>query len=527
MSASTAFSAVAAASASSVSSASPVLSAPDALPPFLTFLYDPSTIAPLTAGRLLIVLAEHATLVPAIVLCFAIAWDLLRVPRRRVVAATALTVLVYLLVSVWLYFFAPVSDMVGACFSLAFALFVCLWFWQVTDLNLPRALFTSMSCASMMAVCVFAGQLVDMLANSEWRALGPYSSYAGVVAEYTLAAIAVALLWRPARAVMPRVLRSPVVGTVAWRVLWLGPFGLYALLMMYHGRRMDVMHDATAQLGVFAVTMYCALLLLLYWLLAKADCEASRRVEAEQSARRLALGRMQVRALTDRMAQARRARHDLRQHMVVLHGYARGDDLPGLRRYLDALVADLGADETLAVCEHVVVNAVVSYYVSVVRAMGVRPDVRMDVPADLMGDSTDLTVLFGNLLENAADALQAMASGPHAREDGMSRDASDGVGGDAARDGADGMRTDVASGVPFLTVRARVGRAGELFVTVDNACASVPRRDASGRWLSSKHEGAGVGLESVRAVTERLGGELRVEASDGVFRASVMIPSVR
>ncbi|RSX55390.1 sensor histidine kinase [Bifidobacterium samirii] len=469
-----------------------ILAAIYVVAPPLAFLYDSSTIAPLTPSTLLIVLAEHATLVPAIVLCFAIAWDLLRVPHRMVVVSTVAAVVGYLLASVWLYFFAPVSDVVGASLSLAFAAFVCLWFWHVTDLDLPRALFTSLSCAAMMAVCVFVGQMADMVANDEWRALGPYSSFAGVIAEYGLAVAAVALLWRPARTMMPRILRSPVIEPVAWRVLWLAPFGLYVLLMMYHGRQMDVMTDATAQLGVFAVTMYCALLLMLYWLLAKVDCEASRRVEAEQSARQLELGRAQVRSLTDRMAQARRSRHDLRQHMVALHGYARNDDLPGLRRYLDAMVADLGVDEPLAVCDHVVVNAVVSYYVAAVRSLGVRPDVRLDVPADLSFDATDLTVVFGNLLENALAALRGQCA-QEARP-------------------------------AFLTVRSRTGRGGELFLTIDNSFVGGPRRDRSGHWLSSHHDGAGVGLESVRSTVERLGGEMRVDASDGIFRVSIMLP---
>ena len=518
-----------------LASAASHVALPAALP-LPAFLYDPSTIAPLTPGTLLVVVAEHATLVPAIVLCFAVAWDLLRAPRRRTVAVSALAVAAYLAVSVWLYFFAPVADVVGASLSLAFAAFVCLWFWHVTELDLPRALFTSLSCASMMAVCVFVGQLADMVANDEWRALGPYSSYTGIIAEYALAAVAVALLWRPGRAVMPRILRSGVIGAVAWRILWVVPFGLYVLLMMYHGRRMDVMHDATAQLGVLAVTMYCALILLLYWLLAKVDGEASRRVEAEQSARQLALGRMQVRSLTERMAQARRSRHDLRQHMVALHAYARNDDLPGLRAYLDGLVADLD-EEPLTVCDHVVVDAVVSYYAAAARSCGADVDLRLDVPADLPFDATDLTVVFGNLLENAVAAVRdqcaarpGMRIGAH--DDGRNGAGVGGMGGGRVGEHAGGPFDDGSHGVAedtghaFLTVRAQVDDGGELFVTVDNSFDGEPRRDAAGRWLSSRHDGVGVGLESVRSIVDRLGGEMRVETADRVFRVSIMLPAV-
>lgn len=50
------------------------------------------------------------------------------------------------------------------------------------------------------------------------------------------------------------------------------------------------------------------------------------------------------------------------------------------------------------------------------------------------------------------------------------------------------------------------------------------RREADGSFLSTKHEGAGIGTESVAAIARRLGGVARFEHDDDAFHASVMLP---
>lgn len=473
--------------------------------------YDPAS--PAIAVRAVLL---HATLVPAIILCFAIAWNMLRTSRRYAVTTTAIAVTAYDVLSVWLEL-GPVPGDFVSVLSLVFAVFVVVWFWHVSTLDFFRALFTSLSCAVMMAVCVFAGQIADAVAVGEWRWLEIRVAWVDVAVTYALAAVFVAVLWRPARETMPRLLHSPVIAAPAWRVLWLAPFGLYALLMMYQDLYMDVLNDHAAQVGVVAAVMYAVLLVLLYWLLAKTDRESTRRIEAEERNRRLALGRVQLRSLTERMETARSTRHDLRQHVVALQAYAREGDMAAVRAYLDDVAGSAELDEPIAVCENIAVNAVVSYYLAAARKAGVTVDVRARVPGRVDVAVADIVVVLGNLLENAvAAAARCVAA----------------CGGSAC--------------APDVTLRAHVDARGALLLTVDNRYVDRVRRDADGRLLSSRHAGAGVGLASVAAVVDRLGGEMRVDegspvrsdddaqspdsgepggVSARVFRVSVMMPA--
>lgn len=463
--------------------------------PMLQPLYDLPTV--------LLSICEYATVIPAAAMCLVIARDLLRWPRRRAVAATALALAVYLVFStVCNTFGAPliVTDWTSPLFSV----FMLLAFWHISALDFWRALFVTMSCASIMAMCAFCGQCAQWLASGVWWPPLGYPGWVCVAVEYALALAAVLILRKPACRLMPGLLRSPVIVPAAWRVLWIAPFGLYFLLIQMRTLTVDVSATAGMRLSMSAAFMYFALLMLLYWLLSKVDRESARRAAVERENRQLTVSWMQGRNLTERVEEARRSRHDLRQHLVTMRGYVQQQDVAGLNRYLDGLIADADIEGALTVCDHVAVNSVVAYYVAQARHGGVEPDVRLDLPSDVRVDDTDLTVIFGNLLENAVDAVLAQV--------------------EAWRAG----RTD--GGVPApphgasLTVRSHVGRDGVLFLTVDNTYAGRVRRTPQGQLRSGKHDGEGVGVQSVHAAVERLGGEMRVDADRGVFQVSVMVP---
>ena len=74
-------------------------------------------------------------------------------------------------------------------------------------------------------------------------------------------------------------------------------------------------------------------------------------------------------------------------------------------------------------------------------------------------------------------------------------------------------------------LRARsVSASGYFSLVVGNTCTR-PLRAVRGRYLSSKAPGRfGVGLETVREVAQRWGGQAQFSVKDGEFRASVFLP---
>lgn len=182
--------------------------------------------------------------------------------------------------------------------------------------------------------------------------------------------------------------------------------------------------------------------------------------------------------LTESIERARAARHDLRHHLSVIDAYLEQDDRPGLTGYLAEYRRSLPEDTEAPVCKNYTVDVIVRHYLAGARAAGAEIDVKLDLPREAGIPDADLCIVFGNLFENAANAVTAQKEG-------------------------------------HRYIRARCDcENGRIVLTVDNSVgAATARRRAEG----------GMGQLSVRAVAEKYGGGVRFQAGNGEYRSSVMM----
>ena len=111
--------------------------------------------------------------------------------------------------------------------------------------------------------------------------------------------------------------------------------------------------------------------------------------------------------------------------------------------------------------------------------------VKAAIPQDAGLPDTEVSVLLGNLLENALDACRQEES-------------------------ADKR----------IIVRAGV-EGGALCITVDNTYTGSLKLAEDGQLLSTKHNGPGLGTRSVQSIAQQHGGLCRLEVREGMFCASV------
>ena len=114
-------------------------------------------------------------------------------------------------------------------------------------------------------------------------------------------------------------------------------------------------------------------------------------------------------------------------------------------------------------------------------------DIFVQLPELLNLPETTLSVVLGNLLENAMDACGS-----------------------------------ITSGEKKITVRGKA-ESGSVFFEITNTFQGELRRNKSGKFLSTKATGHGVGLESVIQLANDTGGMVELDAQNGLFRASVLI----
>lgn len=210
--------------------------------------------------------------------------------------------------------------------------------------------------------------------------------------------------------------------------------------------------------------------------------------EALKYADRTLMAQMkQYDALASHMDKTRKARHDLRQHLTVVQSYLEKDDKEALTSYIDLYKEDLPPDTLELYCSNDIVNAVICYYASLARDNRIRFQAKVDFPGQCPVSVTDITVLLGNLLENAVEACK--------------------------RDAAD---------TPQIKLRIKLRGQSLLLILVDNTCLS-PVSFEGGTPLSSKRDGMGIGIASVREIAARHGGTVQFEQKDGMFYASVRL----
>lgn len=117
---------------------------------------------------------------------------------------------------------------------------------------------------------------------------------------------------------------------------------------------------------------------------------------------------------------------------------------------------------------------------------GIEFSAHINVPDELPIQDTDISVLLGNLLENAVEAASSA--------EGESR-----------------------------RISLNIGLKGKMLaITVDNGY-SGDIKQSDGKYLSSKSERRGLGLESVSEIAEKYGGGAEFHHNENMFFSSVML----
>jgi sensor histidine kinase regulating citrate/malate metabolism len=141
--------------------------------------------------------------------------------------------------------------------------------------------------------------------------------------------------------------------------------------------------------------------------------------------------------------------------------------------------------QPLRFCENDTVNSILFYYFNRTKNSEVDFDVICNIPEEIFIDRIELSVLFGNLLENAIEATIKKETGRF--------------------------------------IRVRSSFSGEcLSLIISNSYEIMPEQHGE-VFRSKKHSGNGIGIESVKNISLHYHGTSSFTFQDGVFTASVLL----
>lgn len=287
-----------------------------------------------------------------------------------------------------------------------------------------------------------------------------------------------------------------------WRYLWLIPGTFYLIWYdtIYANENLSSLEIALRPKNAICLFFINAGACLIYYIVSELVLEQRKTLELQQKNYQLSMQSLQYENLQTKITEARRARHDVRHHISLLQKYMQEQDYEALAEYLQQYQKSIPDDVSISYCENVAVNAVLLYFAQVAKNEEIEYEVRVSLPKETGMEDADLSVLFGNLLENALDACEAERKNLWEKQ-----------------------KTQSGTSVQEMKVVINASQKGQaLCVTVDNTFWGKLRKDREGRLLSTKHRGNGMGTESVKAIAEKYHGVCRFEAIDGMFCASFM-----
>lgn len=127
----------------------------------------------------------------------------------------------------------------------------------------------------------------------------------------------------------------------------------------------------------------------------------------------LELCNQQVKEREAQNAEVRMLRHDIKQHLICLLGMVNADKKQEAIHYLTALLDNGTSRKIYEISRsgNIVVDSLVNYKCSVAQKENIEFNANIFIPPVLPFQSGNLTIILGNLLENALDACRHVKNG--------------------------------------------------------------------------------------------------------------------
>lgn len=280
------------------------------------------------------------------------------------------------------------------------------------------------------------------------------------------------------------------VSSSLWRFIWVIPALTY---LVFYVKFINDYWKKPIQMGtedILFTILWSFTTYALFWVTLQMIVQTYEGISAAEQTKlimlQLRMQKAQYEKLLENIEKTKRLRHDWRHHLMTLNGIAESGDIKEVQRYLKELIPEYGAGKDIILCRNHVVDVILQHYAGMAENSGIEMEVTADIPQDPGITDTDLCIIFGNLVENAAEACIGQKNG-----------------------------------AKHIKVNSCM-KGSQLIVMVKNTHGNMIDQ-RNGTFYSTKHEGEGVGLPSVRKVAEKYQGIMKAEYDELYFTAYVIL----
>lgn len=272
-----------------------------------------------------------------------------------------------------------------------------------------------------------------------------------------------------------------------WGVICVIPF-LFFALVMFMGLYPTVRTD-NFPFVIFLYVIMAFVYVVIYQIFRGTYIQLTQEEDLRIMAAQLHMERRQLAMQEDHLERMRVLRHDFRHYLRGLSSMLEEGKAQEARETLGRIAAEFGERTPECYCDDPVINAELSYYISRARKEGVEVVLnKISLPNPLPVDSLELSMVFGNALENACLACARLPERAKKR-----------------------IEITCLSSPQFVF---------EIANTYDGAQVHM---DSQGFPMSDR-EGHGIGTRSIAAFVKKYNAVCDYDISGNTFRLRILIP---
>lgn len=181
-------------------------------------------------------------------------------------------------------------------------------------------------------------------------------------------------------------------------------------------------------------------------------------------------------------------KHDFHHHLQTLKGQLEAGEVDRAIAYIEQLDRNLQGVDTLLKTGNVTVDAILSAKIAQARAEGIAVTVQANLPRELTLSDLELSIVIGNLLDNAIEACRK------------------------------------AEGKKFLRLTLRI-KGNMLYFYLLNSAGKKQTKIGS-LFRTGKSGAHGFGLHRAEAIVRQHGGWVKYNSEDGAFTSEFLVPAV-
>lgn len=372
----------------------------------------------------------------------------------------------------------PTKFVISLCAGLYFLCFYC----REVELPINKALFIFLTTFMVSSFSRIFGTMIDI-------ALHPENTYydisiEGFIFQMLFLLLMDLILYIPFSKYLGWLIANFHFNSV-WNYVCLFPalciLVTYILIphnynWMYIGRALQMYLAVIFCLIILIIILYTLFYQFVFTYIEKQKLEHSNEILSIQGA--------QYQQLLSSVQENSRIRHDFRHQLVVISELLGQKEYSKLEDYVDSYIQSASKNITIY-SDSPALNAILSYYDALCADKRIRTDFILKMPPALPVSDQDLCVMLGNLLENAVYGCEHTSD-------------------------------------PYIQLKLVQTASNVLAVKIRNPYIG-PLNHVDGTYLSSRHDGFGQGLESVRIIAEKYHGCMEVQNEQQIFTVKILL----